>query len=57
MPYVLFSVGRVLDAYHSLAEDERRRVDEAIEGTGWERVLALAPRHRLEKRGFDLAFT
>jgi len=56
MPYVLFSVGRVLDAYHSLNEVERRQVDDAIEGTGWEKLLALELRHRLVKKGFDLVF-
>jgi glutathione S-transferase len=56
MTYVLFSVGRVLDAYHSLGAIEREQVDRAFEGTGWEDLLALELRHRLVKKGFDLAF-
>jgi glutathione S-transferase len=49
-------VQRTLDAYRGLESGERERVDKAMAGTGWEVLLAFSPRHRLEKRGFDLAF-
>ena len=54
--YACWSVGRVVDAYAALEERERRRVDAAIAGTGWEPLLAFEPRHRLTKRGFELVF-
>ena len=54
--YSLLMLQRVLDVYGGLSEEERIRVDGALEGTGWEPVLAYHPRHRLEKRGFDLVF-
>jgi len=54
--YTLWSVQRVLDAHASLAEPERKRVDQALAGTGWEPVLAYEPRHRLLRRGFDLVY-
>ena len=34
----------------------RGRIDTELAGTGWEPLLAYAPRHRLERRGFELAF-
>lgn len=52
--YAPFLVQRALDEYAALAGDERKRVDETIAGSGWEAVLAHEPRHRVEKRGFDL---
>ncbi len=55
-PYTLWMLQRTLDAYTELAEAERRRVDAALAGTGWEAVLGYTPRHRLCKRGFALAF-
>ena len=54
--YVLYSVQRVHDAYAALDEASRRRVDEALAGTGWEPVLAYTPRHRLARNGFKLVF-
>ncbi|MGI9590748.1 MAG: glutathione S-transferase family protein [Myxococcota bacterium] len=53
--YAPWLVQRVLDEYRALAPDARKPVDEAVAGTGWEPVLAHEPRHRLEKRGFELA--
>jgi len=54
--YAPWLAQRVLDDYGALDADDRKRVDEAIAGTGWEPVLAHEPRHRVEKRGFDLVF-
>ena len=55
-PYSLWLLQRSLDAYSSLDEAARKRVDEAVAGTGWEAVLAYEPRHRLAKRDFALVF-
>ncbi len=54
--YTYWNVSRVLDRHRALPEAERQRVEKAIAGTGWEELLAFAPRHRLTKRGFALAF-
>ena len=54
--YSLWIFQRPLDAYRALSTDERKTVDAAIEGTGWEEVLAYQPRHRLGKRHFKLVF-
>ena len=54
--YALWLVQRTLDAYGALDPGARKQVDEAIAGTGWEPVLAYAPRHRLAKRDFKLVF-
>ncbi len=48
-------VQRPLDAYAALTDAERARVDAALAGTGWEMLLACRPRHRMGKRGNDLA--
>ncbi len=53
-PYTLWMVQRPLDAYRSLGEPERARVDDALAGTGWEQLLACRPRHRMRKRKNDL---
>ncbi|MGH0029585.1 MAG: hypothetical protein ACQGVC_07330, partial [Myxococcota bacterium] len=55
MPYTLWMVQGTLDAYRALPDAERRRVDDAVTGTGWEALLACTPRHRMTKRGFQLA--
>lgn len=55
-PYTLWMLQRPIDAYRALSSAERARVDTAIAGTGWEPILALAPRHRLVKHGNDLAW-
>jgi len=55
-PYTLWMVQRTLDAYGSLASDERARVDAALAQSGWEPLLALTPRHRLEKRKNELVW-
>lgn len=52
--YALWMVQRSLDAYAALGAAERRRVDAALAGTGCEALLAYRPRHRFEKRGFQL---
>lgn len=49
-PYTLWMVQRPLDAYRALSEAERAGVDAVLEGSGWERLLACRPRHRLAKR-------
>lgn len=54
--YSLFMLQRILDPYRALSEADRSRVDAALAGTGWAPVLAYTPRHRLEKKGFDLVF-
>lgn len=54
--YTLWMVQRTLDALASLASDERERVVTALADTGWTPLLAYSPRHRLVKRGFELAF-
>jgi glutathione S-transferase len=52
--YAPWLVQRAQGDYRALDADARKRVDEALAGTGWEAVLAHEPRHRVEKRGFDL---
>jgi hypothetical protein len=47
-------IQRSLDAYSALSDLERRQVDAALDGTGWEALLALRPRHRMGKRANDL---
>jgi len=54
-PYTLWMVQRPLDAYTALADAERARVDAALEDTGWGALLACRPRHRMGKRGNELA--
>lgn len=54
--YAPWLVQRTVDAYGELDAVARRRVDEAIAGTGWEPVVAHRPRHRLVKRDFKLVF-
>lgn len=56
MPYVLYSVQRVLDAYRGLDEAGRGAALQALAGTGWEPILAFHPRHRLKRDGFALVF-
>ncbi|MCP5071223.1 MAG: glutathione S-transferase family protein [bacterium] len=55
-PYTLWMVQRPLDAYRDLHEAERAQVDAALAGTGWEKILALRPRHRVEKRNYQLVW-
>ena len=54
-PYTLWMVQRPLDAYAALGAAERAQVDRALAGTGWEALLACRPRHRMGKRGNQLA--
>ncbi len=52
--YTLWMVQRPLDAYAVLQANGRAAVDRVLAGTGCERLLAYAPRHRLTKRNFKL---
>jgi hypothetical protein len=52
--YTPFGVQRLLDDYRALARGERATIDSALAGSGWEPLLAHAPRHRVAKRGFEL---
>jgi glutathione S-transferase len=53
-PYTLWMVQRPLAAYSALSNAERAQVDAALEGTGWESLLARRLRHRMAKRGNEL---
>lgn len=53
-PYTLWMLQRVREAYLGLGEEERADVRAALEGTGCEALLDAAPRHRVEKRAFQL---
>jgi glutathione S-transferase len=53
-PYTLWMVQRVLDAYRALDPAGRAAVDEAVDGTGCEPLLAWGPRWRVERRPFRL---
>jgi glutathione S-transferase len=55
-PYTSWMVHRSLDAYCALDHEARASVDAALAGTGWEEILALRPRHRLEKQNYKLAW-
>jgi glutathione S-transferase len=55
-PYTLWMLQRTLDAYRSLSDAERARVDASLAGTGCEALLAYRPRHRMGKRRFKLCF-
>jgi glutathione S-transferase len=55
-PYTLWMAQRTLDAYAALTSGERARVDTALAQSGWEPLLALSPRHRLEKRKNELVW-
>jgi glutathione S-transferase len=54
--YTLWMVQRPLDAYRDLDEAGRAQVDVALAGTGWEDILALRPRHRVEKQNYQLVW-
>jgi glutathione S-transferase len=54
-PYTLWMVQRSRDTYTALTEAERARVDAALDGTGWDALLACRPRHRMGKRRNELA--
>ena len=55
--YALWMLQRVLGPYRALDAPSRARVDQALEGSGWEPLLAYHPRHRVEKDGFELVFS
>jgi glutathione S-transferase len=55
-PYTLWMLQRPLDAYRALNDAERQTVDQTLAGTGWEKLLAYTPRHRLCKKNFQLAW-
>jgi len=52
--YTPWITQRPADAYAALDPKQRSAVDAALAGTGWEPLLARTPRHRVEKRGFQL---
>jgi len=52
--YTPWMLQRVLDPLRRLGPDGRAAVSRVLDGTGCEAVLDLAPRHRVEKRGFKL---
>lgn len=52
--YTLWMLQRVLDPYLALDAGERAAVDRALQGTGWENVLAYRPRHRVARSAFRL---
>jgi glutathione S-transferase len=54
LPYTLWMVQRVLDAHRTLPAADRAAADAALAGTGWEPLLACAPRHRVERRPYKL---
>ena len=54
-PYTLWMLQRPLDLYRALDASDRESVDRGLAGTGCEALFAYAPRHRLEKRGFQLS--
>lgn len=54
--YTLWMVQRPLDAYLALEAPDRARVDAALEGTGWEAILALRPRHRVAKHDYQVVW-
>lgn len=53
--YTPYMVQRPIDAYRALDEAGRKAVDRALAGTGCEALLGYTPRHRVSKRGFELA--
>lgn len=54
IPYALWMVQRTQEVHRGLDADARARVDAALEGSGWEALLAHPLRHPMEKRGFRL---
>jgi len=54
--YAPWMIQRPLDAYRGLAPASRAAVDRALAGTGLEPLLAVAPRVRANKKGFQLAY-
>jgi hypothetical protein len=52
--YTLWMVQRVRDAFTALSPPARTAVERALAGTGLEPALAYAPRHRVERRPFEL---
>lgn len=55
--YALWMLQRVQDPYRALDVASRARIDQVLEGSGWEPLLAYHPRHRVEKDGFKLVFS
>lgn len=53
-PYTLWMIQRPLDAYAALDPAQRQQVDVALDGTGWQALLACRPRHRIGKLRNDL---
>jgi len=57
MGYALYSLQQIQALASALSNDERRAVDAALAGTGFEAVLAHEVRHPVEKDGFKLVFS
>jgi len=55
-PYTLWMVQRPRDAYRALSADAQATVRRALDGTGLLALLDFAPRYRLGKSRFKLAF-
>lgn len=53
-PYSIWMTARLLDQLAALTPTERTRAEQAFTGTGWDRLLAIHPRHRIERRGHSL---
>jgi len=54
--YTLWMVQRPLDTYRALDDAAGAQVDTALAGTGWEKILALRPRQRVEKQNYQLVW-
>jgi len=55
--YTLYMAQRPIDAFRSLAKDERKKVDSALSGTGCSALFDLALKHRARKDGFELVLS
>lgn len=56
MGYALYGLQQLQSLVRALSEVERRAVDRALAGTGFEAVLGHAVRHPVQKEGFELVF-
>ena len=57
MGYSLYSLQQLQAVLRALSEAERKQVDAALAGTGFEAVLDHQPRHPVEKDGFKLVLS
>ena len=56
MGYALYTAQQLHAVVAALSDEERRAVDAALAGTGFEEVIAHVPRHPVRKEGFELVF-